>query len=242
MVKQVEERGAAGGTIPQSWVTRPLSVAYQNDQGEGAITFGKLFVKHFPSTTSWGDAIAIQRNLVDYDPQQSLDILRLAAKAGALRDTRSYVDYIDAADARRLPGEVLRIIDAGVAAGKLTKGDVYVAEATKTAEGRVAADKADLPALERDAKAANSTAATASAAGDAFLSYEDYARAEAAYMIAATKPGADLDRVNLRLGIAQIGLGKTNEALASLAKVSGVRKNIADLWAIYAEQSASTGG
>lgn len=242
MVKQVEERGAAGGTFPQNWVTRPLSVAYQNDQGEGAITFGKLFVKHFPSTTSWGDAIAIQRNLVDYDPQQTLDILRLAAKTGALRDTRSYVDYIDAADARRLPGEVMRVIDAGVAAGKLTKGDVYVAEAIKTAEGRVAADKADLPALERDAKAANSTAATASAAGDAFLSYEDYARAEAAYMIAATKPGVDLDRVNLRLGIAQIGLGKTSDALATLAKVGGARKNIADLWVIYAEQSAATGG
>ena len=239
---QIEQRGAAGGTVPQSWITRPLSVAYQNDNAEGAIQFSKLFVKHYPSDTSWGDAIAIQRNLIDYDPQQSLDILRLAAKTNALRDTRSYVDYIDAADARRLPGEVMRVIGAGVAGGKLTKGDVYVAEASKIAEGRVGADKADLPALERDAKAAGSTAATASAAGDAFLSYEDYARAEAAYMIAATRPGADMDRVNLRLGIAQIGLGKTSEALATLAKVGGARKNIADLWAIYAEQNTATGG
>lgn len=239
---QVEQRATAGGTIPQNWITRPLSVAYQNDQSDGAIQFSKLFVKHFPSDTSWGDAIAIQRNLVDYDPQQSLDILRLAAKTNALRDTRSYVDYIDAADARRLPGEVMRVVEAGVASGKLTKSDVYVAEAIKTAEGRVAADKADLPALERDAKAASSTAATASAAGDAFLSYEDYARAEAAYMIAATKPGADMDRVNLRLGIAQIGLGKTSDALATLAKVGGARKNIAELWAVYAQQNAATGG
>lgn len=241
MARLIEERGAAGGTVPQNWVTRPLSVAYQNDQSEGSITFGKLFVKHFPSDTSWGDAIAIQRNLIDYDAQQTLDILRLAARTGALRDTRSYVDYIDAADARRLPGEVIRVIGAGIAAGKLTNGDVYVAEVTKTAESRVAADKADLPTLERDAKAANATAATASAAGDAFLSYEDYARAEAAFMIAATKPGVDMDRVNLRLGIAQIGLGKTSEALANLAKVGGARKNIADLWAIYAEQSAASG-
>lgn len=242
IAQQVEQRGAAGGTVPQNWLTRPLSIAYQNNQTDGAIQFSKLFVKHYPSDTSWGDAIAIQRNLVDYDPQQTLDILRLAAKTNALRDTRSYVDYIDAADARRLPGEVKRLIDAGVAAGKLTESDVYVAEATKTAEGRVAADKADLPALERDAKAANATAVTASAAGDAFLSYEDYARAEAMYTIAASKPGADMDRVTLRLAIAQIGLGKTSEALANLAKVNGARKNIADLWAIYAQQNAATGG
>ncbi|MCL4672170.1 MAG: hypothetical protein KJZ64_04400 [Sphingomonadaceae bacterium] len=238
MTRLIDERAASGGAIPQIWITRPLGVAYNNDQAGAAIEFAKLFAKHFPSDTSWGDAIAIQRNLVDYDPQQTLDILRLAARTNALRDTRSYVDYIDAADARRLPGEVKRVIDAGIAAGKLTSGDVYVSEASGIANARIAADKADLPALERDAKAANATGVTASAAGDAFLSYEDYARAEAMYMIAATKPGVDMERVLLRLGIAQVGQGKTAEALATLAKVSGARKNIADLWAIYAQQKA----
>lgn len=239
---QIASRAASGAAVPQTWITRPLGVAYNNDQAADAIEFGKMFVKYYPSDTSWGDAIAIQRNLVDYDPQQTLDILRLASKTNALRDTRSYVDYIEAADARRLPGEVKRVIDAGIAAGKLTSGDVYVSEASGIANARIAADKADLPALERDARAASATAVTASAAGDAFLSYEDYARAEAMYTIAAGKPGADMDRVMLRLGIAQIGLGKTDEALANLAKVGGSRKNIADLWAIYAQQKATPAG
>lgn len=239
IIRMVNERAAAGGTIPQIWITRPLGVAYNNDQGDAAIELGKLYAKHFPSNTSWGDAIAIQRNLVDYDPQQTLDILRLAAQTNALRDTRAYVDYIEAADARRLPGEVKRLIDAGVAAGKLTSGDVFVSEASGIANSRIAADKADLPALERDAKAANATGVTASAAGDAFLSYQDYPRAEALYAIAATKPGVDMDRVMLRLGIAQVEQGKTAEALATLAKVGGARKNIADLWAIYAQQKAA---
>lgn len=239
MTRLIDERAASGGAIPQSWIARPLGVAYNNDQPEAAIAFGKLFVTHFPSDTSWGDAIAIQRNLVDYDPQQTLDILRLAALTNALRDTRSYVDYIDAADARRLPGEVKRVIENGIAAGKLTSGDVYVTEASGIANARIAADKADLPALERDAKAANATAVTASAAGDAFLSYQDYPRAEAMYAIALTKPGVDMDRIMLRLGIAQVGQGKTAEALETFGKVGGGRKNIADLWAIYAGQKAA---
>ncbi|MFN4114529.1 MAG: hypothetical protein ACK4GD_11360 [Sphingomonadaceae bacterium] len=239
MNQQVEDRTAAGGAVPRDWIARSLGVAYNNDQSDAALSFSKLFVKHFPSDLSWGDAIAIQRNLIDYDPQQSLDILRLAARTNALRDTRSYVDYIDAADARRLPGEVKRVIENGIAAGKLTSGDVYVAEASGIANARIAADRADLPALERDAKAANATAATASGAGDAFLSYQDYARAEAMYQIAAGKPGADMSRVMLRLGIAQVGLGKMDEALASFAKVDGSRRHIADLWEIHARQAAT---
>ena len=237
--QQIAERTAAGGAVPQSWITRGISVAYNNDKTDQAVGFSKLFVKHFPSDTSWGDAIAIQRNMIDYEPQLTLDILRLGMRTNALRDTRSFVDYIEAADARRLPGEVSRVVKAGMAAGKLTGGDVYVKEATDVANARINADKADLPALERDARAANSTALTATAAGDAFLSYEDWTRAEAMYTIAATKSGADMDRVMTRLGIAQLESGKTAEAIESFSKVQGQRKNIADLWKLYAEQKAA---
>lgn len=236
--QQIEQRAAAGGAVPQTWITRPLSVAYNNDMNDHALAFGKLYAEHFPSETSWGDAIAIQRNLIDYDAQLTLDLLRLAKRTSALRDTRAYIDYIEAADARRLPGEVKRVIDAGLASGKLTSGDVYVTEASGIANARIAADRADLPALERDAKAAAATAVTATAAGDAFLSYEDYAKAEAMYAIAATKPGVDMGRVMMRLGIAQVGLGKTAEAIESFGKVDASRKHIADLWTIYAKQQA----
>lgn len=235
----IASREAAGQEVPQQWITRGLAVAYNNDQNDAAIGYSKMYAKHYPSQTSWGDAIAIQRNLIDYDPQLTLDLLRLGLRTDALRDTRSYVDYLEAADARRLPGEVSRVIKAGIAAGKLNSGDVYVAEANSTANARINADKADLPALERDARAGGATALTATAAGDAFLSYQDWAKAEAMYTIAATKPGADLDRVNTRLGIAQLELGKTAEAIESFSKVQGQRKNIADLWKLHAEQKSA---
>lgn len=237
--QQIAQRVAAGQPVPQSWITRGLSVAYTNGQADSAVEFGTLFVKHFPSDTSWGDAIAIQRNMVDYDAQHTLDLLRLAARTNALRDTRSYVDYIEAADPRRLPGEVKRVVEAGVSSGKLTSGDVFVNEASTIANARIAADRADMPALERDAMKPGSTALTATAAGDAFLSYQDWAKAEAMYSIAATKPGADLGRVLTRLGIAQAEQGKTAEAIETFAKVDGSRKNIADLWTLYTQQKSA---
>ncbi|MFM5923143.1 MAG: hypothetical protein ACKOPG_03010, partial [Novosphingobium sp.] len=101
------------------------------------------------------------------------------------------------------------------------------------------ADKASLPGLERDARAANGTAATAMAAGDAFLSYDDAAKAEAMYQIALAKPGIDAPRALTRLGIAQTDLGKYADAQATFAKVTGIRVPIAQMWSAYAKSKAA---
>ena len=197
-----------------------------------------MYAQNYPSKTSWGDAIAIQRNLLNYEGQELLDIMRLADRTGALRFERDYAEYITAADPRRLPGETQRIIDAGIAAGLLKRNDVFVNEARTIASGRVKADLADLPGLERDARASGATAATAMAAGDAFLSYQQPAKAEEFYTAALGRPGVDTARVLTRLGIAQLDQGKTTEAEATFAKVEGARQAIARLWGIYAKQKA----
>jgi hypothetical protein len=59
------------------------------------------------------------------------------------------------------------------------------------------------------------------------------------YQIALTKPGVDAPRVLTRLGIAQTDLGKTAEAQANFAKVTGIRAPIAALWAAYAKGKAA---
>ncbi len=97
---------------------------------------------------------------------------------------------------------------------------------------------ASLPSLEKDARAANATAVTAVASGDAFLSYGEAAKAEALYQIALGKPGVDQGRALTRLGIAQTDQGKYAEAQATFAKITGPRKPIADLWSAYAASKA----
>lgn len=236
--KAIARKVAAGEAVPEAWLKRAIAQSYQAQLEPQATKYAGMFAQYYPSTTSWGDAIAIQRNFRGYDGQELLDILRLAARTNALRNERDYADYITAADARRLPGETQRIIDAGIAAGLLRANDVFVSEARTVASGRVKADLADLPGLERDARAGGSTAATAMAAGDAFLSYSQPAKAEEFYKLALARPGVDAPRVLTRLGIAQLDQRKFAEADANFAKVEGARQAIAQLWAIYAAQAA----
>lgn len=235
----ISNRIAAGGEVPLNWFARGISVAYGANMGQPAADLATKMVEHHPSRDTWGDAIAIQRNFFNYESQELIDLLRLAARTNSLRNERDYVEYIEAADPRRLPGEVKRTIDAGVAAGLLNTSDLFVSDARTVANSRIAADQADLPSLERDARAASSSAVTAMAAGDAFLSYEQPAKAEEMYNIALSKPGVDTARVLTRLGIAQIDQGKVAEAEQTFAKVQGARQAIARLWAVYAKQKAS---
>lgn len=234
----IDQKTAAGLRAEEGWYKRGISVAFNNDLAREAVQFSSDYARAYPSSLSWGDAIAIQRTYFDYDNNAMLDLLRLADRTNSLREGRDYADYIEAADARRLPGEVKRVLEQGVAAGKLEPSDPFVSEARSTVNERISADRADLPALERDARAASSTALTATAAGDAFLSYGMANKAEEMYAIALTKSGADMPRVLTRLGIAQSDQGRGAEAAATFAKVEGVRSPIAGLWAIHAEQSA----
>lgn len=242
--KAIARKVAAGEQAPEAWLKRGLAQAYQAELEPQSVKYAAMYAQYYPSKSSWGDAIAIQRNFNNYEGQELLDLLRLASRADALRFERDYIDYITAADARRLPGETQRVIDAGIAAGMLKSNDVFVSEARTTASGRIKADLADLPGLERDARAASASAATAMAAGDAFLSYNQPAKAEEFYKLALARPGVDTARVLTRLGIAQLDLGNVAEAKANFAKVEGARQAIARLWGVYAAQKsgAATSG
>lgn len=246
---------AAGEPIQESWIRKGFATSFNNQLGPQAADFGRLFLKYYPSANVWSDAITVQNNFFTYDSQEQLDLLRLARRTGVLSpdriDTskldadrvsalrasleRLYLDYAEAADFRRLPGEVKSVLDQGIADGVLKANDVTVADWLNGANTRIASDKADLPALERDARSGTSLA-TVVAAGDAFLSYGDMAKAEEFYAKALTLPGVDAPRILTRLGIAQTDLGKYDEAIATFGKVEGNRKQIAELWATYAAQ------
>ncbi len=82
---------------------------------------------------------------------------------------------------------------------------------------------------------------TVTAAGDTFLSYNRPAEAEEFYTKALTMAGGDAPIILTRLGIAQLDQGKNAAAEATFKKVTGARKPIADLWAIYAMQDNAGG-
>lgn len=232
----VDARKAAGQPVNEAWVKRALAMAYTGKLNDEARRWGIIYARDFPSVTSWGDAVAIAVNTGNYQPADMLDLLRLARTTNTLRTRAMYLEYVDAADPRKLPSEVNAVLDAGVAAKMIDPSLQLVKDARTTASARIAADKAELPALERDANAGSAKLVTVMAAADTMLSYGKYAEAEKFYEKAATMPGANVPLVLTRQGIAEVNLGKWDEAKASFAKVSGPRKAIADLWALYAAQ------
>ena len=235
----IAARNATPNKAPAGWYRRGLGAAYSAKLLDQAADFAMSLVQAYPAATNWSGAITVVREIGKFPAQETLDLMRLMGRTNSYAEERDYIEYIQAADPRRLPGEVLKVIEQGVAGGKLRANDPFVAEARTIASGRIAADRASLVSLERDARAPSASAATVSGAADAFLSYGDAAKAEALLNLAAGKPGAEQDRLLTRLGIAQLDQGNYAAASANFAKVGGARRYIAQLWGIYAAQKAA---
>jgi len=235
----IERKLAAGQTVEAEWLKRGLSIAFNGQLGDHAIQYGYWYAKLYPSQSSWGDALAVLRRFKDLDAPAMLDLLRLVRATDTFRTRHEFNDYVEAADPRRLPGEVMAVIEKGYATGLVSKDDTYIADSYALAKSRVAADKADLPALEKDASAPSATLKLVSATADVFLSYGQGAKAEQFYAKALAMPDADAPVLLTRLGIAQVFEGKFAEAQDSFAKVQGSREPIARLWSAYAAQQAA---
>lgn len=234
----IAARKAANQPVNEAWVKRALATAYNNQMNDEARRWALMYASEYPNQSSWGDAIAIAINTGDYQPAEMLDLLRLARLTNTMRTRAQFLEYVDAADPRKLPQEVVTVLDAGVSAKLVDNSIQAVKDARATAAARLAADKAELPALQRDASAAGAKLVTVMAAADTMLSYGKYAEAETFYAKAAALPGANAPLVLTRQGIAQVEQGKFAEAQATFAKVQGVRQSIASLWALYATQKA----
>lgn len=239
LLKTAIQGSKAGGQVaPESWYRRGLASAYRAKAVNEAAEFGAMMIQDHPTSANVGVAATIVRELANYGGQDTLDLMRLMGRSNSYAEARDYIEYIEAADPRRLPGETLDVINAGVASGKLRAADAFVVDMKAQASGRLAADKASLPAYAADARKATANEGTISGAADALLSYGKAAEAEALYKLALEKPGVDANRALTRLGIAQFDQGKYAEAQASFARVTGPRTALAKLWSGYAASKA----
>lgn len=235
-------RKAAGGIVPENWFKRANVIAYKNRLGPQAVEWSTMMVENDPSALNWLGAGQLVREFGTFTNQESLDLGRLLLRAGGFQNDpkyveREYIEYIEAADPRRLPGEVLKVAEIAIKAGVLKGNDPFVADAMAQAKGRIAPDKASLPSLDREARAGKD-GRSALAMADAYLSYDDAAKAEEMYKMALEKGNIDKDRALTRLGIAQVDLDKFEEAKASFAQVSGARAPLARLWSAFATTQA----
>ncbi len=139
------------------------------------------------------------------------------------------------------PSETVSFLEHGMAQGVVKAGD-KTASLLATARGKVAGDKASLPAFEAQAKARKTGDYDVKVA-ETYYGYGRYAEAEEAAARAMSKGGVkDPNEAPLVVGMAQAMQGKNDAAVASLAKVtgSGAASKIAHLWTLYAQRKYTT--
>ena len=98
--------------------------------------FGAGLIQAEPTQKNWSLLIEVVQRVANYPSQDELDLMRLMGRTHSYAEKQDYLEYIQAADARRLPGEVLDVIAAGIASGMLSTSDQSVADAKAIAAGR----------------------------------------------------------------------------------------------------------
>ncbi|MGL4543067.1 MAG: hypothetical protein ACRCUI_11210, partial [Polymorphobacter sp.] len=145
----------------------------------------------------------------------------------------------ETASNRGLPGEAKMALDDGIAKGMLTPSKPFVKELSAISTPKIAADKASLPGLAKEAaKAANGKLALST--GDAMYGYGQYAEAAAMYKLALSKGGIDADTAQIRLGMVLAKSGDKAGAEAAFKAVAGAgpRATLAQYWLIWLSKKA----
>ncbi|WP_162559059.1 tetratricopeptide repeat protein [Sphingorhabdus sp. EL138] len=238
--RALEAEKAGGAKAPEDWYRRGAGMAMKNNVNGAAGKWTYKLVEAYPTGENWRAALSVYRDSANpkLSNQENLELMRLMRKADAMASERDYFEYADAADPRRLPGEVVSLLEEGLAKGDVSSSSSYVKETLASARSSVAADKASLGASERDAaKSANGKIALATA--DALLGYGDYAKAASLYESAMSKGGVDTARAQVGLGISHVGQKNWDGAKQAFSGVTGTRKDIANFWSLWIDQQAA---
>lgn len=227
----IELEKGAGKVVPAGWYERGFQLAYVAALPQ-ASEWAMYSVEADPNAKNWRSLLrGYQDTHRTLTKAENLDVMRLMRSTGSLESEYDYSEYAEAAVSSGLPGEAKAVIDEGRSKGKV--GASKLSEVYQIASGRIAADKASLPAGERDAaKAANGKIASSTA--DAYLGYGDYAKAATLYRLALQKGSVDAGEINMRLGIALAKSGDSAGAKAAFEQIAaGSRKDIAKFWLLW---------
>ncbi len=221
----------AGKKPEQFFYQGRLQIALDSKQTAEVNSVGGALVHAYPTPKNWESAIYGFRSNLRMDEQADLDTYRLQRLTGSLTGEGQYLDYAQTAQLRGLPGESRAVLAEGVAKKIVDPSKPSYAEISRAVPpAKVAADRASLPASEKQA-ASSPNGKLASATGDGYLAHADYAKAAPLYRLALTKGGVDTARVNMRLGIALGMSGDKAGSEAAFKAVSGEpRASLAKYW------------
>lgn len=236
LVDLAQARMAAGQAVPERWLLRSLQDAYDGELVAEATEVSLMLLRTNPSPQNWINTLQVVGVLTELEPAERVDLFRLMYETDALTQRPEFVRFAEDLDPRIMGGEVLRVLQAGLAADEFTTDDPYYVEVLAIAQPRAAEDRRLVATYVREGEGGD--ARDALATGDVFYSMEDYAQAARFYQLAAER-GADSSTANTRLGIALTKAGDYAAAREAFAQVTGVREATARLWSVYADTLAA---
>jgi tetratricopeptide (TPR) repeat protein len=230
------------GQTPREHDLRMLASSYHKlgDNPAETDTIEKLVV-YYPKTEYWEPLMYAVRNIPTLQPRQKLQVCRLMWATRTMKVAADYNRCYEAAIVAGLPAEAQQFLDAGLKANVYTD-DMEKAGALRrsTSAGNTAAsDKAGLPKLEADGKAA-ATGELDVSVGMTYYSYGEFAKAVEALQRGLGKGALKGDtqvEASITLGLAQLQAGDKAGALQTLKSVKTDDKDwqrIARLWTLYA--------
>lgn len=223
----IAKAAAAGQKAPEETYKRAVQMAY-DAKSPVTIDLTRQWVEAYPSPANWSDALRVYRALAPMDEAGTLDVLRLARTAGALKGS-DYDRFAFAALARGYPGEAKAVLEEGFAANAISRDSREINQSLSEATAKSAGEQGKLAQMAKDALAAPG-AKQAVATGDVLYGYGDYAKAAELYRAALGKSGVDTNLTNLHLGMALARAGDKAGATAALNKVEGPKAALAKYW------------
>jgi tetratricopeptide (TPR) repeat protein len=233
LLKAIQLSDAAGQQAPEPWYRNALGLAYRTKNQAAIDAMNAALLRLYPNGQNLGNAILIYNNGTELPKDIQLDLFRLLYASGGMTTSGEYMQLATMLETGGLPGEEKAVLESGIRAGKVSGASAQ--QMLARSSGRVAEDRAALPAAETRARAA-ATGTLALSTAAAYAGYGDYAKAADLYRVALQKGGVDANVVNTRLGIALALGGRRAEAEAAFHAVTGARAKLAELWLTWLGQ------
>ena len=239
------ESSKAAGAVSKAYVIRAANLSAKMKNYTAASNFYKELVITENNPDYWHDALAFFDRSRDFNPEESLDILRLMRATNGLRFQQEYAAYLDSLSyiGVRYPAEAVSVLDEGFDKGVISRNNVTFSERYNEAKARLAEDTRTLPGTIAPAKASLKPMLS-SLTADSFFSHKDYKTAKDLYESALSKGavldkdgGDQTDRTRFRLAMSKAMLGDYAGAKADFAMINNPnRKAIAEYWNMYIDQ------
>lgn len=239
----------AAGAVNKSYLVRAAILSAKAKNYAGAANFYKDLIIAENNPDYWHDALAFFDRSRDFNPEETLDIMRLMRATDGIRFQQEYAGYLDSLSyiGVRYPAEAVALLDEGFAKGLISRNNVTFSERYNEAKARLAEDTRTLAGTIAPAKA-SPKGMLASLTGDSFFSHKDYKTAKELYESALSKApvldkdgGDQTDRTRFRLAMSKTMLGDYVGAKADFDMVTGAnRKAIAEYWVAFINHRVNT--